>query len=82
MKTIPLYRYTRADGGTTVSTIKPETECTELTRLIADDSYILTKGTIQTSCIDTDNPDEWAEISKMSETEEKAQAYDIIIGTE
>ena len=44
MQTIVLYRYTRVDGGTTVSTEKPDTEYTETSRLIANDGYILTDG--------------------------------------
>lgn len=61
MQTIPLYRHTRPDGGVTVSTVKPETEYTELTRLVADEGYVLTDGTNFTACIDTDDPDAWME---------------------
>lgn len=62
MQTIPLYRYTRADGGVTVSTVKPDTEYTELTRLVADEGFILTDGTNYTSCTDTESPDLWSEV--------------------
>lgn len=62
MKTIPLYRYIRISGGITVTPEKPNTEYTELTRLAADDGYILTDGTNFTACIDTDNPDIWVEV--------------------
>ena len=62
MQTIPLYRYTRPDGGVTVSTVKPDTEYTELTRLVADEGYILTNGETTTTCTDTDNPSLWYEI--------------------
>ena len=61
MQKVPLYRYIRVDGGVTVSINKPETEYTELTRLIADEGYILTNGDTYASCIDTNNPDLWIE---------------------
>lgn len=61
MQKIPLYRYIRADGGVTVSTDKPETEYIELTRLVADEGYILVNDDTYTFCIDTDNPDLWIE---------------------
>lgn len=41
MQTIPLYHYTSPDGGVTVSKVKPETEYTELARLVADEGYII-----------------------------------------
>lgn len=69
MKTIPLYRYNRPGGGVTVSTAKPNAECTELTRLFADEGYILTDGAIYTSCIDTDYPDAWVEVVDTGETD-------------
>lgn len=62
MQTIPLYRYTRPDGGVTVSTVKPDTDYTGLSRLVADEGYALTDGVNFTSCIDTDNPAAWSEI--------------------
>lgn len=62
MHTIPLYRYTRPDGGVTVSTVKPSGEYTELTRLVADEGYTLTNGETTTTCTDTDNPSLWSEI--------------------
>ena len=62
MQKIPLYRYTRPDGGVTVSTVKPETDYTELTRLVADDGYTLTNGETTTTCTDTDNPGAWSEV--------------------
>ena len=62
MQTIPLYRYTRPDGGVTVSTVKPSVDYTELFRLVADDGYTLTNGETTTSCTDTDNPSTWSEI--------------------
>lgn len=69
MRTIPLYRYIRPDGGVTVSTVKPDTEYTELSRLVADDGYILTNGKTTTPCTDTDTPEAWSEVEDMeSET--------------
>lgn len=62
MQTITLYRYTRPDGGVTVSTVKPDADYTELTRLVADDGYTLTDGMNYTSCTDTDNLDIWSEV--------------------
>lgn len=59
MRIIPLYRYTRPDGGVTVSPIKPDAECTELCRLIADDGMAITNGVIITDCIDVDSVDGW-----------------------
>lgn len=61
MQKITLYRYIRPDGGVTVSTKKPETEYTELNRLIADDGHTLTDGKTFTYCIDTDKPNLWTE---------------------
>jgi hypothetical protein len=63
MQIINLYKYTREDGGTTVSPIKPNTEYTEMYRLVADDGKVLTKdGENFTTCIDTDTADGWYEV--------------------
>lgn len=62
MQTIPLYRYTRLDGGVTVSPVKPETDCAELFRLVADDGMVLTDGETVTYCTDTENPGAWSEV--------------------
>lgn len=59
MRIIPLYRYTRPDGGVTVSPIKPDAEYTELCRLIADEGMAITNGVIITDCIDVDSADGW-----------------------
>lgn len=69
MKTINLYRYIRPDGGVTVSTVKPDSEYTELTRLVADEGYILTDGVHYTSCIDTGYPDAWVEVVDTGEAD-------------
>lgn len=64
MQIIPLYKYERADGGTTVSPIKPECEYTEMYRLVADEGKILTNGEITTSCIDVESAEGWQEIDE------------------
>ena len=69
MQKITLYRYIRPNGGVTVSTVKPDAEYTELTRLVADEGYILTDGVNYTSCIDTDYPDTWAEVVDTGEAD-------------
>lgn len=62
MQKITLYKYTRSDGGITVSPVKPDYEYTILYRLVADEGNILSNGKEETACIDTENPDEWSEI--------------------
>lgn len=69
MQKITLYRYTRPEGGVTVSPVKPEGEYTELYRLIADEGMVLTDGTNITACTDTDTPDVWSEIPAPEEPE-------------
>lgn len=70
MQTIPLYRYTRPDGGVTVATVKPSVDYTELFRLVADEGYTLTNGETTTPCTDTDNPSAWSEIPDTENTDE------------
>jgi hypothetical protein len=68
MQIINLYKYTRKDGGTTVSPIKPNTEYTEMYRLIADDGKVLTKdGENFTTCVDTDTAEGWYEVDAPEE---------------
>lgn len=62
MQKIVLYRYTRHDGGVTVSPIKPDADYTELCRLVADEGCTLTDGTTTAYCVDTYDPDAWTEI--------------------
>jgi hypothetical protein len=65
MQIINLYRYTRKDGGITVSPNKPKCEYTEMYRLIADDGKVLTQdGESITSCIDTETADGWYEVDE------------------
>ena len=63
MQIIPLYRYIRKNGGITVSPNKPDTEYTEMVRLVADDGKVLTNdGENFTTCVDTDTADGWYEV--------------------
>lgn len=64
MQIIPLYKYERLDGGTTVSPTKPNCEYTEMYRLIADEGKTLTNGDIITSCVDVESTEEWVEIDE------------------
>jgi hypothetical protein len=93
MLTINLYRYTRPDGGVTVSTVQPDVEYTALYRLVADEGMLLTDGTTTTSCVDTTDTSVWSEIvdttnnniqpanpELSAEIIEKAKAYDILMG--
>ena len=87
MQILSLYRYTRPDGGVTVSTVKPDAEYTELFRLVADEGMVLTDGNITTSCTDTADPSAWSEVEdtetpEESVVQEKAKAYDILVGAE
>lgn len=75
MQIINLYKYRRADGGVTVSPIKPEGEYTEMYRLVADDGKLVTKDGVNFySIIDTDSVDGWYEIieeeKQITDTEE------------
>ena len=67
MEKITLYKYTRTDGGTTVSPIKPECEYTEMYRLVADEGKALTDGETMTSCTDTTEVDKWQEVDAPEE---------------
>lgn len=83
MQTITLYRYVRPDGGITTSPVKPGAEYAEMYRLIADEGKALTDGVTITACTDTSDPYIWMEIDdpgEMTETEQKAAAYDILTG--
>lgn len=71
MQTITLYRYTRSDGGVTVSPEQPaEGTAYELRyRLIADEGRSLTNGEIFTQCTDTAMPDAWQEVAGGDDTD-------------
>ena len=76
MRTVPLYRFTRPEGGITDSTIKPDVDFVERSRLIADEGYILTNGEIFTPCIDTDEPEKWSEVEYTPESNEEVTEAD------
>lgn len=84
MQNITIYRYTRPDGGTSISPQIPEGEYTTLSRLVADEGMVLVNGEKKAYCVDTETTDAWVEIVDTeepdAETEEKAVAYDIITG--
>lgn len=61
----PLYKFKRADGGITVSPIKPDGEYTEMVRVIADEGKVVTKDGINFfSVIDDDSADNYYEIDQ------------------
>lgn len=70
MQAIPIYRYTRPDGGVTVSPIKPEGSYTETVRLVADEGKVLRlpDGTT-TSCIDLDKAEQAGAVQGEADTE-------------
>lgn len=82
MEIINLYRYKREEGKYTISPNKPNTEYTELYRIVADENKKITRnGEDFYSTIDTNELEGWYETEEeLSETELKAQAYDILIG--
>ena len=59
MQTKTLYKYTRADGGVTVSPTKPDVEYTQMYRLIADEESEITICQITTTCIDVVSFEGW-----------------------
>lgn len=67
MEVKTLYKYTRENGGVTVSPNKPDCEYTELFRLIADEGMELVKDDIRTTCIDTDTVEGWEEVETLEE---------------
>lgn len=70
MQAITLYRYNRADGGVTISPVKPDGEYTEMVRLVADEGKVLTNdGENFTSCVDTDTAAGWYEVDVPTEDE-------------
>lgn len=84
MQTITLYRYTRPDGGVTVSPEQPdEGTAYELRyRLIADEGLSLTNGEVFTQCTDTATPDAWQEVADGDDSDElsDAAALNILLG--
>lgn len=64
MQIIKLYKYTRLDGGISISPIKPEDNeyLEEGIRLIADEGKILTNDKELTYCIDVPSSEGWYEV--------------------
>lgn len=72
MQTITLYKYTREDGGVTVSPVKPEGEYTEKYRLVADDGKMLTRDGVDLyACVDVESVDGWYEVDAPEEENEE-----------
>lgn len=72
MQIMPLYKYKRKKGGTTVSPIKPDCEYTEMYRLVADEGKAITNGDVITTCADVVSVDGWVEIDEpVTETTNK-----------
>lgn len=78
MQIINLYKYHRADGGVTVSPIKPEGGYTEMYRLIADEGKALTNGEIITSCVDTESVEGWSEVDDPTDETDEATEQDYL----
>ena len=75
MQIINLYRYTRPDGGVTVSPVRPEGEYEPMYRLVADEGMALTKdGENLTSCADVESTEGWHEVES-AEGEATEQDY-------
>lgn len=77
MQIITLYKYTREDGGVTVSPAKPNTDYTEMYRLVADEGKALTlDGVNLTSCTDVEDTEGWYEVDAPEEGEDTDTATD------
>ena len=71
MQTITLYRYNRADGGVTISPVKPDGEYTKMVRLVADEGKVLTKDGVNfTTCTDVESAEGWYEVDDPEEDAE------------
>lgn len=83
MKTLPLYRYTRSDGGITTSLIKPSGEYTEMVRLVADEGKELIKNGERVQCVDVDSIEGWTEVEATTPSRDEitdTEALQIITG--
>ena len=87
MQTITLYRYTRPDGGVTISPTKPDAGDYGIKyRLIADEGKLLTDGTTVAGCVDVESPEGWTETDapegegEMSDDTQYAEAGKILLG--
>ena len=71
MNKINLYRYTYADGSSTITTKqREETDEVYAYRLVADEGKAITNGDLVTYCIDTHNPDDWTDCEAEDEKNE------------
>ena len=50
MQIIPIYKYRRNEGGVTVSPIQPDTEYTQMQRVVADEGKLLRLRDGTTAC--------------------------------
>ena len=72
MQIKPLYKYTRIDGGITITPVQPDVAYTQLYRLVAEDG-----GEITTTCIDVESYDGWHDVDdEIKDTE----ALEILLG--
>lgn len=63
MQITPMYRYTRPDGGASVSPIKPDVEYTSMCRIVADEGKLVTQDGVNVyPCVDADSSDGWYEV--------------------
>lgn len=71
MKVIALYKYQRADGGTTVTPNKPDGDHEAAgVRIIADDGMCVTKDGVDLRKVaDDDTAAGWTEVADPEETE-------------
>lgn len=70
----PLYKYTRPDGGESVSPIAPECEYITLYRLIADEGMALQKdGGEWQQAVDVDDVEGWVEGIPVEPQEEEKE---------
>lgn len=73
MQKINLYRYTRNDGGISVSPIQPNVSYTTMVRLIADEGKQLTKNNVDfCECVDDESDEGWIEVDAQEEDELEA----------
>lgn len=77
MQIKPLYKYSRTEGGITITPIQPDVAYTQLYRLVAEDGSEITNGEITTTCIDVESYDGWYDVDvEITDTE----ALQIIMG--
>lgn len=65
MRAKEVYRFTRPDGGVTVSPKKPSCDFEVVTRLCADAGFELFDGNRRFCCIDTDEPEKYREVAEI-----------------